>query len=66
MRTLIQSGTTFLALLAMAPDALAKSHGMAALDKISDMFDSLGSNSFWLLIAGVAFVVYIAGSAHRA
>jgi hypothetical protein len=54
---LIFAGMTF--------PAFAKT-GFAPLDEITGMFDSVGNNSSWLLIAAIAFVIYIAGSAHRA
>lgn len=54
-----------LTLVAMNSPAFAKT-GFAPLDSITGMFDSVSNNSSWLVIAAIAFVIYIAGSAHRA
>lgn len=62
MKTLAYTG---LGLVFMSSAALAKS-GLPALDTISDFFSVVSSHSSWLLVAAIAFVVYIAGSAHRA
>lgn len=62
MKSLAIFGT---ALIGTASTAFAKT-GLPALDSITGMFNSIGSNSSWLVIAAVAFVIYIAGSAHRA
>ncbi len=62
MKSLAISG---LALIGMNSVAHAKT-GLEALDSITDIFSAAGSNSSWLLIAVIAFVIYIAGSAHRA
>lgn len=52
-------------LFAMNSPAFART-GVDALDSITGMFSTVGNNSSWLLIAGIAFVIYIAGTAHRA
>jgi hypothetical protein len=57
--------TLALVLTATASPAQAKT-GLEALDSISDFFTAAGNNSAWLVIAAIAFVIYIAGSAHRA
>lgn len=62
MKSLVIFGLT---LAAMNSPAFAKT-GFEPLDSITRMFDTVGSNSSWLLIAGIAFVIYIAGTAHRA
>jgi hypothetical protein len=62
MKSLAIFGTAFL--ITTSP-AFAKT-GVGALDSITGMFSAAGSNVAWLLIAAVAFVIYIAGSAHRA
>jgi hypothetical protein len=62
MKSLAIFGTT---LFITTSPAFAKT-GFGALDSITGMFSAAGSNTFWLLIAAVAFVIYIAGSAHRA
>jgi hypothetical protein len=49
----------------MNSPAFAKT-GFDAVDSITGMFNTVGNNSSWLLIAAIAFVIYIAGSAHRA
>jgi hypothetical protein len=53
------------AFVGMSTAAQAKS-GLEALDSITGIFSAAGNNSSWLIIAAVAFVIYIAGSAHRA
>ena len=56
-----------LGLCCMSSVASAKTvQGLPALDSISDFFTAAGNNSSWLIIAAIAFVIYIAGSAHRA
>ncbi len=62
MKSLAIFGTAF---AGMISPAFART-GVDALDSITRMFDSAGNNSSWLLIAGIAFVIYIAGTAHRA
>lgn len=62
MKSLATSGLVF---LAMVSPAFARSR-FHALDSITGMFDSIGNNASWLVIAAIAFVIYIAGSAHRA
>jgi hypothetical protein len=62
MKSLTLSGLT---LIGMNTVAHAKT-GFGSFDSITGMFDTVGSNSSWLIIAGIAFVIYIAGTAHRA
>lgn len=62
MKSLAIFGTALVGTTSMA---FAKT-GFKAVDSITGMFNSVGSNSSWLVIAVVAFVIYIAGSAHRA
>lgn len=62
MKSLAIFGLTF---VAMNSPAFAKT-GFGPLDSITRMFDSAGNNGSWLIIAGIAFVIYIAGTAHRA
>ena len=62
MKSLAIFGPIF---FAMNSPAFAKT-GFEPLDSIAGMFNTVGSNSSWLLIAAIAFVIYIAGTAHRA
>jgi hypothetical protein len=62
MKSLAIFGPIF---LTMNSPAFAKT-GFDAVDSITGMFNTVGNNSSWLLIAAIAFVIYIAGSAHRA